>query len=161
MPVFAVFIPALILPGPDFVGVVRSSVTRGTTAGLLTTLGVSIGLGFYATLSLLGLSAILVEYQWLTWAVRVLGGLYLAWLGIKLLRGRRTRTATDDDTPEPPLSDRRAFGVGFGTALCLQLFGLLASQCRVSNDLFPRRHRADALSADLGGLYCRNDTVIS
>ena len=88
IPVFAVFIPALILPGPDFVGVVRSSLTRGTAAGLLTTLGVTIGLGFYATLSLLGLSAILVEYQWLTWAVRVLGGLYLAWLGIKLLRAK-------------------------------------------------------------------------
>jgi threonine/homoserine/homoserine lactone efflux protein len=88
VPVFAVFIPALILPGPDFVGVVRSSLTRGTTAGLLTTLGVTIGLGFYAALSLLGLSAILVEYQWLTWAVRVLGGLYLAWLGIKLLRAK-------------------------------------------------------------------------
>lgn len=91
IPVFAVFIPALILPGPDFVGVVRSSLTRGTAAGLLTTLGVTIGLGFYATLSLLGLSAILVEYQWLTWAVRVLGGLYLAWLGIKLLRAKSAR----------------------------------------------------------------------
>ena len=32
--VFAVFIPALILPGPDFVAVVRSSMTRGTRAGL-------------------------------------------------------------------------------------------------------------------------------
>jgi threonine/homoserine/homoserine lactone efflux protein len=86
--VFAVFIPALILPGPDFVGVVRSSLTRGTTAGLLTTLGVTIGLGMYATLSLLGLSAILVKYQWLTWAVRVLGGAYLVYLGIRLLRAK-------------------------------------------------------------------------
>jgi threonine/homoserine/homoserine lactone efflux protein len=85
LPIFGVFIPALILPGPDFVGVVRSSMTRGTRAGLLTTLGVSIGLGFYATLSLLGLSAVLVKFQWLTWAVRVLGGAYLAWLGIRLL----------------------------------------------------------------------------
>jgi threonine efflux protein len=85
LPVFGVFIPALILPGPDFVGVVRSSMTRGTRAGLLTTLGVSIGLGMYATLSLLGLSAVLVKFQWLTWAVRVLGGAYLAWLGIRLL----------------------------------------------------------------------------
>jgi threonine efflux protein len=85
LPVFGVFIPALILPGPDFVGVVRSSMTRGTRAGLLTTLGVSIGLGMYATLSLLGLSAVLVKFQWLTWAVRVLGGTYLAWLGIRLL----------------------------------------------------------------------------
>ena len=88
LPVFGVFIPALILPGPDFVGVVRSSMTRGTRAGLLTTLGVSIGLGFYATLSLLGLSAVLVKFQWLTWAVRVLGGAYLAWLGIRLLLAR-------------------------------------------------------------------------
>ncbi|MBS0539042.1 MAG: LysE family translocator [Proteobacteria bacterium] len=85
LPVFGVFIPALILPGPDFVGVVRSSMTRGTRAGLLTTVGVSVGLGFYATLSLLGLSAVLVKFQWLTWAVRVLGGCYLAYLGLRLL----------------------------------------------------------------------------
>ena len=86
--VFGVFIPALILPGPDFVAVVRSSMTRGATAGLLTTIGVSIGLGFYATLSLLGLSALLIEVQWLTWAVRVLGGAYLIYLGIKLIRAK-------------------------------------------------------------------------
>ena len=71
--------------GPRFRGVVRSSMTRGTGAGLLTTIGVSIGLAFYATLSLLGLSAVLVKYQWLTWAVRVLGGAYLIYLGIRLL----------------------------------------------------------------------------
>jgi threonine/homoserine/homoserine lactone efflux protein len=86
--VFAVFIPALILPGPDFVAVVRSSMTRGTRSGLLTTLGVSLGLCLYATLSLLGLSAILVKVQWLTWAVRVLGGGYLIFLGIRLLMAR-------------------------------------------------------------------------
>lgn len=84
--VFAVFIPALMLPGPDFVAVVRSSMTYGARAGLLTTAGVSIGLCFYATLSILGLSAILAEYQWLTWAVRILGGGYLVYLGVKLLR---------------------------------------------------------------------------
>jgi threonine efflux protein len=86
--VFAVFIPALLLPGPDFVAVVRSSMTYGPRSGLLTTLGVSMGLCLYATLSLLGLSAILVQYQWLTWAVRLLGGGYLIFLGIKLLRTR-------------------------------------------------------------------------
>jgi len=86
--VFAVFIPALILPGPDFVAVVRSSMTRGTGAGLLTTAGVSLGLGLYATLSLIGLSAILIEYHWLTWLVRVLGGCYLIYLGIRLLSAK-------------------------------------------------------------------------
>lgn len=118
VPVFAVFFPALILPGPDFVGVVRSSMTRGTTAGLLTTLGVTIGLGFYATLSLLGLSAILVEYQWLTWAVRVLGGLYLAWLGIKLLRAKPARPG--EEIARGPLSGEiRGSALLFGFVVTL------------------------------------------
>lgn len=97
--VFAVFIPALVLPGPDFVAVVRSSMTRGTRAGLLTTLGVTAGLCFYATLSLLGLSAILVEFQWLTWLVRILGGSYLIYLGIKLLRAGPATLEGDDAAP--------------------------------------------------------------
>ena len=108
--VFAIFIPALILPGPDFVAVVRSSMTHGTRAGLLTTLGVSIGLCLYATLSLLGLSAILVKYQWLTWAVRMLGGGYLIFLGIKLLRAKPQ--AIELDQANPP-SRHRAVLFGF------------------------------------------------
>lgn len=93
--VFAVFIPALMLPGPDFVAVVRSSMSRGASAGLLTTVGVTIGLGFYATLSLLGLSAILLEYQWLAWAVRICGGCYLAYLGLKLILTRPAAISID------------------------------------------------------------------
>jgi threonine efflux protein len=108
--VFAIFIPALILPGPDFVAVVRSSMTHGTRAGLLTTLGVSMGLCLYATLSLLGLSAILVKYQWLTWAVRVLGGAYLVYLGIRLLRARPQDIALDPSSRPP---GKRAILFGF------------------------------------------------
>ncbi len=112
--VFAIFIPALILPGPDFVAVVRSSMTYGTRAGLLTTLGVSLGLCLYATLSLVGLSAILVKYQWLTWAVRVLGGAYLIYLGIKLLR-TKPRQIELDQAGQP--SGNRAVLFGFFVTL--------------------------------------------
>jgi len=86
--VFAIFIPALMLPGPDFVAVVRSSMAHGISAGLLTTIGVSAGLGFYAALSLLGLSAILTEYQYLAWVIRICGGSYLVYLGLQLISTR-------------------------------------------------------------------------
>ncbi len=99
--VFAIFIPALLLPGPDFIAVVRSSMTRGTRAGLLTTIGVSIGLGFYASLSLIGLSAILLEYQWLAWIVRVLGGCYLAYLGIRLVFFKPARVEATQEGARP------------------------------------------------------------
>lgn len=107
LPVFGIFIPALILPGPDFIGVVRSSMTRGKTAGLKTAIGVSIGLGLYATLSLLGLSAILVQYQWLTWTIRLLGGSYLAYLGVKLLL---TKNAAAHATKSPVQGNPFVFG---------------------------------------------------
>ena len=99
--VFAVFIPALILPGPDFVAVVRSSMTRGTAAGLWTTVGVSAGLGMYATLSMLGLSAILTEFQWLAWAMRVLGGAYLIYLGLKLVFAKPEQIEIGEDRSGP------------------------------------------------------------
>lgn len=102
--VFAIFIPALMLPGPDFVAVVRSSMSHGTRAGLLTTLGVSAGLCLYASLSLIGLSALLAKFQWLTIAVRVLGGGYLIYLGIRLLR--TTPTAIDFSSTLQPSKGR-------------------------------------------------------
>ncbi|MEM9221967.1 MAG: LysE family transporter [Pseudomonadota bacterium] len=112
--VFAVFIPALMLPGPDFVAVVRSTMARGTRAGLLTTVGVSIGLFFYASLSMLGLSAILIEYQWLATTVRILGGAYLIFLGVRLLRAKRADFHVGSD--EPP-SRRRAILFGLSVTL--------------------------------------------
>jgi threonine/homoserine/homoserine lactone efflux protein len=108
--VFAIFIPALLLPGPDFVAVVRSSMTRGTGAGLRTTIGVTLGLALYATLSLLGLSAVLVQYQWLTWAVRVLGGAYLIYLGIRLLFSKPAATMDDAAAGGPVRGSALLFG---------------------------------------------------
>ncbi|MCB1491224.1 MAG: LysE family transporter [Rhodobiaceae bacterium] len=99
--VFAIFIPALLLPGPDFVAVVRSAMTRGARAGIGTTCGVTLGLGMYAALSLLGLSAVLTEFRWLAVAIRVLGGCYLAYLGIRLLLARH------DDLESAGLSARQ------------------------------------------------------
>ncbi|WP_340149218.1 LysE family transporter [uncultured Sneathiella sp.] len=108
--VFGIFIPALMLPGPDFIGVVRSSMTGGTRAGLLTTLGVSLGLLMYASLSLLGLSAILVQYEWLAWTVRVAGACYLIYLGIRLLFVKPDAMEIDPAARKPT---RNAFLFGF------------------------------------------------
>ena len=117
--VFAVFIPALMLPGPDFVGVVRSSLTRGTRAGLMTTLGVTVGLGFYATLSLVGLAAVMAQYQWLAVAVRVAGALYLAYLGIRLIMAKAGPVSIE-------IGDERE-GADAGSTRRSFLFGLVVT----------------------------------
>jgi threonine efflux protein len=109
--VFAIFIPALILPGPDFVAVVRSSMTRGTAAGLATTIGVSIGLGVYATLGLLGLSAIMIKFEWLAWTIRVAGGAYLIYLGIRLIFAKPESVEIDGNA-ERKRGNALLFGLG-------------------------------------------------
>ncbi|TNE35934.1 MAG: LysE family translocator [Alphaproteobacteria bacterium] len=111
--VFGIFIPALMLPGPDFIGVVRSSMTGGTKSGLFTTLGVSIGLLMYASLSLLGLSAILVQYEWLAWGVRALGAGYLIYLGLRLLFSKAARIELEEGKGARTSSTKNPFLFGF------------------------------------------------
>ena len=61
-------------------------------------------------MSLAGLSAILVEYHWLTWLIRILGGGYLLYLGVRLLW---TRAAPVDIAAAAPPSRHRAILFGF------------------------------------------------
>ncbi|MER0238352.1 LysE family transporter [Fulvimarina sp. MAC8] len=110
LPIFAVFIPALMTPGPDFVTVVRASMSRGARAGILTTMGVSIGLIFYASLSLCGLAAFMAEYVWATWLVRVIGGAYLIYLGIKLCFAQPKAIDLAEAT-QPPRGRTLVFGL--------------------------------------------------
>jgi len=117
IPVFGVFIPALMLPGPDFVGVVRASITRGTRAGLLTAAGVTTGLGFYATLNIVGLAAILTQFHWLTVAVRVLGGCYLIYLGARLALTKATPVEINTDGYLIAIGAGRSFLLGLGITL--------------------------------------------
>lgn len=120
--VMAVFVPALLLPGPDFVGVVRATAAGGRRAGLLAASGVAIGLGLYASLGLLGLSALLLRFEGLAWAVRVAGGVWLLWLGIALLRTPAPGSAPAlGPAPDPALAPDTAPARPAGRSF---LFGL-------------------------------------
>ncbi len=110
--VFAVFSPALMLPGPDFVAVVRNTIARGKRAGLLTALGVSIGISFYAALSALGLSTLLNRIDWFELAVRSAGALFLAYLGTRLLLTHAPARHLEQEAPRPPKGPSNPFILG-------------------------------------------------
>lgn len=89
------------IPGPNFVMVTRLAMTQSRTAGLATAIGVSVGAGVWATASLLGLSALFAYAGWLYDTIRVVGGLYLVYIGIRtvemILRGKRDAETPDAD----------------------------------------------------------------
>lgn len=105
-------------PGPNSLMITHVALTQPSARPVAIALAGNLaGVGVWALSGLFGLVALLKALPAAALAVHLCGGAYLAWLGIKLWRGRRNRVAADDDAPEPRMSGRRAFGVGFGTAL--------------------------------------------
>lgn len=110
--VFAVFSPALMLPGPDFVAVVRNTIARGKWAGFMTALGVSIGITFYAALSALGLSTLLNRIDWFELVVRSAGAAFLAYLGVRLLLTHAPARHLENEPPKAPSGPSNPFMLG-------------------------------------------------
>jgi threonine/homoserine/homoserine lactone efflux protein len=76
-----------ISPGPSFVLVARTAVAASRRDGLAAALGMGVGGVVFGGLALLGLSAVLTQVPWLYAGFKLLGGLYLAYLAVRLWRG--------------------------------------------------------------------------
>ena len=86
-------------PGQDMILVMSRSVAQGAHAGVATAAGVSVGLVGHTMLATLGLGAILRTSEWLFLVLKLVGALYLLYLGIALLRTRRTDLALGSASP--------------------------------------------------------------
>jgi threonine/homoserine/homoserine lactone efflux protein len=102
----------VLLPGPDTLVVIRGLLRGGRSRGLATTLGVLCGLVLWVTAASLGLSAVLQASKVGYDVLRVVGAVYLMWLGINALR---TRGAVPDPAAANPRRD--LFGSGFVAGL--------------------------------------------
>lgn len=79
---------ACMLPGPDFVLVSQQSLGRGRAAGLLTALGIALGFGVHIVYSVFGLVTLVAQSAPLLTAVKIIGGLYLVYIGYKGIRAK-------------------------------------------------------------------------
>ena len=75
----------LIIPGPTILTVISYSISHGYKAKIPLILAVALGDSTALALSLLGLGAVLAESAFWFQTVKWVGGLYLIYLGIKLL----------------------------------------------------------------------------
>jgi threonine/homoserine/homoserine lactone efflux protein len=95
----------LIIPGPTILTVISYSMTHGRRANVPLVLAVALGDSTALALSLLGLGALLATSAlWFT-LVKWAGGLYLLYLGIKLLRAG-VSSAAAQDTPAAAAASR-------------------------------------------------------
>jgi threonine/homoserine/homoserine lactone efflux protein len=78
----------IVTPGQDMILVMSRSIGQGSAAGVATAAGVSVGLVGHTLLATLGLGAILRTSDWLFLALKLVGAVYLVYLGVQLLRTR-------------------------------------------------------------------------
>jgi threonine efflux protein len=96
---------ALLSPGPDFFFVSQTAISRSRRQAFFGVVGITLGVAVWATLALLGLQLLLQRLVWLERLIAIAGGLYLGWLGIKMLRGalRKSTNVAAQEVEHSPL----------------------------------------------------------
>jgi RhtB (resistance to homoserine/threonine) family protein len=86
---------AVASPGPDFLIVTKQSITSGRKIGMLTSLGVAIGILVHVTYCLLGIGLIISKSILIFNTIKYIGAMYLIYIGIKALRAKRKNPVTE------------------------------------------------------------------
>ncbi|HEY9130710.1 MAG TPA: LysE family transporter [Dyella sp.] len=109
---------ALMTPGPDFFFVSQTAISRSRRQAFFGVVGIALGVAVWAALALLGLQLLLQRLVWLERLITVAGGVYLVWMGSKMLRGAWKAPVTAD-RPRPTLQqgDLATLRAGFFTNL--------------------------------------------
>lgn len=113
---FPLFVLAVIAlnatPGPDIAYVAGQSVVHGRRAGILSALGVALGGCLHTVCCAFGLTALIAASPSAFIAIKYLGGIYLVYLGVKLLF---TRASSEMNTSTPSLTSKILLFRGFLT----------------------------------------------
>lgn len=81
---------AIISPGPSFTVALRNTLSKGRQSGLMTAMGIATGDLLHAFFSLFGLSLIIAQSPWIFMALKIIGSVYLIYIGIRGVLAKST-----------------------------------------------------------------------
>jgi len=105
----------LISPGPDFMMVIRNSVTYSRRVGFWTALGFSLGVCVHIAYNLFGLAVIISQSIILFNVVKFFGAGYLIFIGLKSFKQKEVDLTVEGIEKQKDLSPAKAIWVGFLT----------------------------------------------
>ncbi|RJL23067.1 LysE family translocator [Bailinhaonella thermotolerans] len=88
-------------PGPDLAIVMRQSVVAGRRAGMVTALGIGLGIFAWVLAAVLGVAALLAASALAFTIVKIVGAVYLVYLGVRALRSAARRAPAGQDGQPP------------------------------------------------------------
>ena len=92
---------AAISPGPAVLMSARTGLTEGFRTGAMLAAGIGAGAVVWAAAAMFGLNLLFAAAPALLWALKIGGGAYLIWMGIKLWREATEPFDTTDTRPVP------------------------------------------------------------
>lgn len=105
-----------MMPGPDSLLIMLRSGSQGWRAGSVAALGIGTGTMVHVLAAALGLSALLSTSAELFTVIKLMGALYLVYLGLSMFwQGAKMPSATNAAVPLPVLSYGRIFRQGLLT----------------------------------------------
>lgn len=97
--ILLIHLVGLASPGPDFFYVVRQSASHSTRAGILASVGIAMGIIFWAAFAIFGLAWLKHSVgNVLQYVIMLLGGSYLAYLGSKMVRVKDNAKFSEEKT---------------------------------------------------------------
>ncbi|HAE01431.1 MAG TPA: amino acid transporter [Rhodospirillaceae bacterium] len=96
LPFLAATVVFALIPGPALLYTAAQTLAHGRRGGFMAALGLQIGGLFHVAAAALGLSALLAVVPTLYTALKIIGALYLVYMGISIIR---TRLATEEAEP--------------------------------------------------------------
>jgi threonine efflux protein len=106
-----------VSPGPSFVMVAKEAVSVSRANGIAAALGMGFGGVVFASAALLGLQAVLLTVPTVYVALKVLGGVYLCYLGYRIFRGAAEPVAAAGAASRPGRPMWHSFWLGLSTQL--------------------------------------------
>ena len=80
----------IITPGPDLIYVITRGISLGRKAGIISALGVTVGILFHTLFAAFGLSIILRTSSLAFMGVKFIGAIYLVYLGVKAIHDKNS-----------------------------------------------------------------------
>ncbi len=106
---------AAISPGPDFVMVLRNSLTYSRRSGIFTSLGISLALGVHLFYCAAGIGYLISTSVVLFTMIKLLGAGYLIYMGVGSMMAKRSKLDLTATHSEFDLTRFQAFRIGFLT----------------------------------------------
>jgi RhtB (resistance to homoserine/threonine) family protein len=116
----------IVIPGPDTAVVTKNVLFHGRRTAFGTSLGVSAGLSVWTLAAAAGVASLLRASAVAFTVLKLLGALYLVWLGIQALRAssRKAGEHADPASPRRPIGAFGGFRQGFLSDLANPKIGI-------------------------------------